>query len=103
MEMIKWTELRIMTETITALSDKEKSYQIKLAKDQNEKWFLTFATLVNGAVKDEKIVTQSRSNNPKTFRLLEDALTCAMDQCKGLGTTAHFKILVNGEEWSLTK
>ena len=96
--MIKWTELRIMTETINAISDKDKSYQVKLDKDENNKWFLTFATLVNGQIKDEKIVTQSRSDNPKTFRLLEDALACALAQCKGLGTTANFKIILDGED-----
>lgn len=92
-----------MTETITALLDDDKTYQIKLEKNQDDKWYLTFATIVNGVVTDEKVVAQSRSENPKTFRLLEDAIQCALTQCKGLGNTAKFKIIINGEEWGLSK
>lgn len=103
MEMIKWTELKIMTETITALSDTDRNYQMKLEKDQKGKWFLTIGTILNGQVIDEKVVTQSRSDNPKTFRLLEDALQCALEQCVGLGDKAGFKIMINGEEWGLSK
>lgn len=92
-----------MTETISALSENDKSYQIKVEKDKDNKWFLTFSILVNSEVKEQKIVTQSRSDNPKTFRLLEDALACALKQCKGLGTTANFKIVLDSEEWELSK
>lgn len=92
-----------MTEVIHTVNQK---YKILIEKDQSNRWFIKLLIYSDSEIVQEKFVTQSRSNSLKTFRLLEDVLDCAINQCAntiGQLRKSEIEIFINGEKWSMTK
>lgn len=103
MKLINFNELQLMTSTIASMNGSgKKKYEIFLSKDQNlKKWTVLLRVLIEDAIVEEMLVTQMRSNNPKTFNVLEDCLNQINSICVGLGTSGRLKLNLNETVWEL--
>ena len=91
-----------MTNTISSINESSKKYEIYLSKDKTlNKWKAIFRILIDNSIIDEMLITQMRSNNPKTFNVLEDCLNQMIASCVGLGVTGQLKLELNENIWEL--
>ena len=102
-KLINFSELQLMTNTIASMNGSgKKRYEIYLSKDvQLKKWTVLLKVLIDDAVVDEMLVTQMRSNNPKTFNVLEDCLNQITASCVGVGVSGRLKLNLNETVWEL--
>lgn len=102
MKLLKFSELHLMTNTISSINGSSKKYEIYLSKDKTlNKWKAVFRILIDNSIIDEMLITQMRSNNPKTFNVLEDCLNQMISSCVGLGVTGQLKLELNENIWEL--
>ena len=102
--LIKLFELQVMTKALTGITG--KSYTLNLRQDELDKWFIELIADL-GEPESSSIQTfilqQSKSNKPKTFRLLEDCMRFALDNCSNLGGLGELNLHINGMRFSLKK
>lgn len=102
--LIKLFELQVMTKALTEYTG--KSYTINLRQDDLDKWFIELIADLGEPESSHIqnfVLQQSKSNKPKTFRLLEDCMRFALDNCSNLGSLGALNLHINGMRFSLKK